>query len=250
MADMVSRRVISRPVDGSRSRDPGRLAVRLDNLRFLVFGRSLPAVLFALLGYRVLMNLVGQVRSLPAHLSPADVAAPLATALYFLFCTIPVAIYLTRARPQARDGRVVARVVALVGTTMLLIVGVFSTPVIWTPPPAVQVAAATPLTIVAFAVAVYGLLSLRRSLSIIPEARRLVVSGPYRLIRHPLYAAEMLAATAIVLARPTLWAIVTLPAFYAVQLVRAHFEERLLTRTFPDYVMYRRRTKRLIPKVW
>jgi protein-S-isoprenylcysteine O-methyltransferase Ste14 len=228
----------------------GDLERRVDEIRFLVFGRSLPAVLFALLGYRVLLNLLSQVRALPAHAGPGDVlAGPLTTGVYLLFCVIPVGIYLVRPRPRARDGRVVARAAGLVGTTMLLVVGAFSTPVLFTPPLFVR-AAAVPLTLGAFVIGIYGLLYLRRNLSIIPEARRLVTGGPYRLVRHPLYAAEILAASALVIARPGLWATLALAPFIAVQMLRATFEERLLTRAFPGYKPYAARTRRLIPLLW
>ena len=228
----------------------GDLERRVDEIRFLVFGRSLPAVLFALLGYRVLLNLLAQVRALPAHPRPGDVlAGPLTTAVYLLFCVIPVGIYLVRPRPRARDGRVIARAAGLVGTTMLLVVGAFSSPVLFTPPLFVR-AAAAPLTLGAFALGVCGLLYLRRNLSIIPEARRLVTGGPYHLVRHPLYAAEILAAFALVLARPGLWATLALAPFIAVQMLRATFEEGLLTRAFPEYKPYAARTRRLIPLLW
>jgi protein-S-isoprenylcysteine O-methyltransferase Ste14 len=223
---------------------------RLEELRYLVFGRAVPAALFALLGYRVLLNLVAQVQALPTPTRPLDIAAgPLPTALYFVFCTLPVAIYLTRPRPRARDGRAVARIAGLAGTVMLLIVGAFPNPVLLLPPEWVRTMA-TPLTIVGFAIAVYGLLHLRRSLSIIPEARRLVTTGPYTMVRHPLYMAEMVVSIAVVLSRPALWAVIALPAFIAVQLLRAHFEEGLLSRTFSEYRGYAARTARLIPFVW
>jgi protein-S-isoprenylcysteine O-methyltransferase Ste14 len=224
--------------------------IRFDELRYLAFGRAVPAALFGLLGYEVLQNLIGQVRALPASPSALDVAAgPLPTGMYFLFCSIPVAIYVFRPRPRARDGRLVARAAAFTGTLMLLVVGAFPNPVLYTPPAAVRLMA-TPLTILAFLLAVTGLLFLRRNLSIIPEARRLVTNGPYRIIRHPLYAAEILAAIAVVLSRPGLWATLALLPFVAVQLTRARFEERLLSRTFPPYRDYMRRTWRLVPLVW
>jgi protein-S-isoprenylcysteine O-methyltransferase Ste14 len=226
------------------------LQFRFDELRYLAFGRAVPAALFGLLGYEVLQNLVGQVRALPASPSALDVATgPLPTGLYFLFCSIPVAIYVFRPRPRARDGRLVARAAAFTGTLMLLVVGAFPNPVLYTPPAAVRLMS-TPLTIMAFLLAVTGLLFLRRNLSIIPEARRLVTNGPYRVIRHPLYAAEILAAVAVVLSRPGLWATLALLPFVAVQLTRARFEERLLSRTFPLYRDYMRRTWRLVPLVW
>jgi protein-S-isoprenylcysteine O-methyltransferase Ste14 len=228
----------------------GDLGRRVEEIRFLVFGRSLPAMLFALLGWRVLLNLLSQVRMLPIHAGVGDVlAGPLTTGVYLLFCVIPVGIYLVRPRPRARDGRAIARAAGLVGTTMLLVVGAFPNPVLLTPPVVVRGISAT-LALGAFALGVYGLLYLRRSLSIIPEARRLVTGGPYRLIRHPLYAAEILAAFALVLARPGLWATLTLVPFIAVQMLRARFEEGLLSRIFPEYRPYAAHTARLIPLVW
>ena len=228
----------------------GDLERRVEEIRFLVFGRSLPAVLFALLGWRVWSNLVSQVHALPAHASVGNfLAGPLTTGVYLLFCVIPVGIYLVRPRPRARDGRAIARTAGLVGTTMLLVVGAFPNPVLFTPWVLIRDISA-PLALGAFVLGVYGLMYLRRNLSIIPEARRVVTGGPYRFIRHPLYAAEILAAVALVMARPALWATLTLLPFIAVQMLRARFEEGLLARTFPEYRTYAARTRRLIPLVW
>ena len=51
------------------------------------------------------------------------------------------------------------------------------------------------LVIAGNGLAIYSLSFLGRSFSILPESRRLVTSGPYRLVRHPVYLAEELAMT-------------------------------------------------------
>src|SRR4029077_7775896 len=104
---------------------------------------------------------------------------PLPAFLYLLFCVIPVAIYLDRPPRQRRDGRLAPRPLALVATVFALIVGALpSGPALYTPPPWIC-GLSTLLSILAFTTIISSLLYLRRSLSLIPEARRLVVGGPY-----------------------------------------------------------------------
>jgi protein-S-isoprenylcysteine O-methyltransferase Ste14 len=222
-----------------------------DAVRLLVFGRLVPAVFFALLGYLQLQRLVSNVRALPDPVTVVSLlSGPLPAALYLLFCAIPVIIYVGRPAPRARDGRWVPRVAALAGTVMLLVVGALPQGARLYSPPSWLGGLSTTISIVAFAMAVYGLLYLRRSLSIIPEVRRLVTGGPYRLVRHPLYAAEILAACAFVMVNPGALPVMVLAPFVATQLLRSRFEERLLTAAYPEYREYARQTRRLIPFVW
>jgi protein-S-isoprenylcysteine O-methyltransferase Ste14 len=230
---------------------PPRQSATSDAVRLMVFGRMVPATFFALLGYVQFQRLVGDVRALP---SPATAAAvlrgPLPSALYLLFCAIPVLIYVGRPAPRNRDGRILPRIAGLAGTVMLLVVGALPQGAALYSPPTWFSGVSTTISVFAFSLAVYGLLYLRRSLSIIPEARRLVTGGPYRIVRHPLYAAEMLAAAAFVMVNPGALAVAVLAPFIATQLVRSRYEERLLTATYPEYRDYARTTRRLIPLVW
>ena len=82
------------------------------------------------------------------------------------------------------------------------------------------------------------------------SSRRLVTGGPYRLVRHPLYAAEIVAAVAFAMVNPGALVVVILAPFIATQLLRSRFEERLLTEAYPEYTEYARHTRRLIPFVW
>jgi protein-S-isoprenylcysteine O-methyltransferase Ste14 len=206
---------------------------------------------FLWLAYLQTLRLISDASLLPKPVTvPALVSGPLPAALYLVFCAIPVFIYLGRPAPRARDGRLAPRALALVGTLMVLIVGALPEGHMLFAPPSWVRGLSSSLTLLAFIVIVWSLLFLRRSLSIIPEARRLVVGGPYHVIRHPLYAAEILAILAFVMVNPTVSVVAILAPFIATQLLRSRFEEGLLMRVFPFYRNYASHTRRLIPFVW
>jgi protein-S-isoprenylcysteine O-methyltransferase Ste14 len=221
-------------------------------VRFMVFGRATPATLFAFMGYlqyghaRDAIAAVGRGASVWHAFGSVTPRI-----LYVIFCCIPVGLYLTRPMPAARDGRLVARSAAFLGTTMQLFVGAWI-PLhqqLWRAPDWAGDVAGL-MSIFALAFAIFSLGYLRRSLSIIPEARRLVTGGPYQWVRHPLYFAEITSAIALVLTVPYLTPLISLIVFIGMQNLRAHFEERLLRANFPEYDGYARHTRRLIPFVW
>jgi protein-S-isoprenylcysteine O-methyltransferase Ste14 len=86
--------------------------------------------------------------------------------------------------------------------------------------------------------------NLGKSFSIMPEARRLVTTGPYAFARHPLYAAEMfsIVGTAILYRQP--WAMLLAASVLVLLVIRSHFEERILAEAYPEYAAYRKRVKR------
>ena len=75
----------------------------------------------------------------------------------------------------------------------------------------------------------------------------LVVSGPYRLVRHPIYSGILVAGIGTALALSWWWlSAVVLAGVYF--LYSARVEERYLTDEFPDtYPTYKRSTKMLLP---
>ena len=75
----------------------------------------------------------------------------------------------------------------------------------------------------------------------------LVTSGPYQLVRHPIYSGVLVAGVGTAVALSWAWLIaVALAGVYFVY--SATFEERDLTEEFPDsYPVYRRSTKMLVP---
>jgi protein-S-isoprenylcysteine O-methyltransferase Ste14 len=100
------------------------------------------------------------------------------------------------------------------------------------------------------AAAVIALVRLGRSFSVMAEARRLVTSGPYRFVRHPLYLAEELAIIGIFTQFLSLSTALILAVQIAFQLRRMHNEEVILAASFPQYTAYRQKTARLIPGIY
>src|SRR5262249_13688544 len=93
-------------------------------------------------------------------------------------------------------------------------------------------------------VAVSGL---GEAFSIMPEARSLVTSGPYAIVRHPLYVAEIIGVAGMVLQFQQPWAGMLGIAICVLQYWRTVFEEQVLIQAYPEYVAYRTRTRRFIP---
>ena len=86
-----------------------------------------------------------------------------------------------------------------------------------------------------------------------PELRsgaRLVTGGPYRWIRHPMYASVLLGVGALVYADPRPWRVMLLVALLLVLMTKAAREEAYLRAAFPEYSAYASRTWRLVPFVY
>jgi len=107
--------------------------------------------------------------------------------------------------------------------------------------------------VVAAAVAVAGVQALGRNLTPFPKPAdhaELVQHGIYSKIRHPLYAAVILAGfgwALVWLSWPALFAATALIPFFHAKSCR---EERFLRLKFPEYREYETRTHRFIPWIY
>jgi protein-S-isoprenylcysteine O-methyltransferase Ste14 len=79
------------------------------------------------------------------------------------------------------------------------------------------------------------------------DEARLVESGPYRLVRHPIYGGLVLAAFGWGLVRASLPALAGATILFAFFDLKRRREEAWLRERFPDYAAYATRTRRLIP---
>jgi protein-S-isoprenylcysteine O-methyltransferase Ste14 len=103
---------------------------------------------------------------------------------------------------------------------------------------------------VAGAAAIATLVTLGTSFAVLPSLRAVVDRGPYRLLRHPAYAAEAVMVGAAALAAPGAATIAAYAVALALVVVRIRLEERLLAGE-PSYREYESRVRwRLLPGVW
>jgi protein-S-isoprenylcysteine O-methyltransferase Ste14 len=76
-------------------------------------------------------------------------------------------------------------------------------------------------------------------------------SGPYRFVRHPGYAGNVLALFGIVLALNSLWTLIPAALASIIAVIRTELEDRTLQEELPGYRDYARRVRyRLIPWIY
>lgn len=92
----------------------------------------------------------------------------------------------------------------------------------------------------------------RGQFSVLPDPRqpRLIESGPYRWIRHPMYAAAEIVLWSGVLRHLSVATVAAGLCALAVVIVRVRDEEARLRAGVPGYAEYARRTRRIVPFVF
>ena len=81
--------------------------------------------------------------------------------------------------------------------------------------------------------------------------QRVISSGPYALVRHPMYTGVIIMYLASPIALGSYWAL--LPALLVIPLLiaRIHNEEQVLLQNLPGYAEYLQKVKfRLLPGIW
>jgi protein-S-isoprenylcysteine O-methyltransferase Ste14 len=162
------------------------------------------------------------------------------------FYALMIWCYLRRGRAVATSRSVTAHVAAVAAMLLPFVFPLLTA----APAGAVQRWAGDLLVAAGTGWALWALWALGRNVSVLAQARSLVVRGPYRWVRHPLYTGEIVSSLGLAVivwnpAAAALWA-----AFCGLQAYRALREEQLLVRVLPGYRDYRARTAVLFPWIF
>jgi protein-S-isoprenylcysteine O-methyltransferase Ste14 len=85
----------------------------------------------------------------------------------------------------------------------------------------------------------------------VAEGQKVISTGPYAYVRHPMYAAALLLLIGMPLSLGSSWALLLIVPFAPVLVWRILDEERFLRRNLPGYAEYVGAVRyRLIPYVW
>lgn len=211
--------------------------------------RVAPAALLTLLYGGIALKKAVTMASELGAVASDDWAGPLLVALHSasgaIFFGIIAAITLVRKEPLRRERRMVGWVLPFAVTLALAVVGWFDPKDYPTP----VLVVATAFVVAGTGFTIYALRHLGRHFGVVSDVRGLVTSGPYRYVRHPLYAGETLTTIGFVIAVASPITVVAFAGGMALQIWRAHVEEQALAAAFPEYQAYARRTPMLIPMV-
>lgn len=163
--------------------------------------------------------------------------------LFIALCGI---LFLFRLKAVRKADGLKPRVMALGGTFM----GLFMIVVPHPEPTFAQSVVGAVISVIGHVFALLSLYTLGRSFSIMAEARKLIMSGPYARVRHPLYLGEAIVSLGTLVIFFSLPALALFLTQISFQLCRVSNEEKVLEETFPEYKDYRLQTWRLLPGLY
>ena len=109
------------------------------------------------------------------------------------------------------------------------------------------------LTVAGMAFAVWARVYLGSNWSSAPmvkQGHELIRSGPYRLVRHPIYTGLLTSSVGTLLVNGKVRAVIGVVLIYVAFVIKSRIEEEFMVRTFgAEYEDYRRTTAAIIPGV-
>jgi protein-S-isoprenylcysteine O-methyltransferase Ste14 len=167
--------------------------------------------------------------------------------IYVLQHVLVLGISLTRRPPKAQDRSL------LTGASVVVAYGYSYAQVIylnWIPGDPVWPECGLIMTMLAAGLTLASLLTLGRFFGIRPALRGLVTTGPYRIVRHPMYVAYIVGDIGYNLQESNFGTVLLMMVGWISLLYRIHAEEKILSQDagWPRYVGLVR--FRLLPGIW
>src|SRR5690349_5551842 len=193
--------------------------------------------------YAFIVNGQGVGDGAPSWKFYAEVVSRSSTILFLGLLSI---LFIIRLEPIKKAEGILPRILAVAGTFSMTLVTIFPRAEL----SLTQTVIASLLSLAGTGLSLFALAHLGRSFSVMAEARRLVTSGPYRIVRHPLYMFEAMASLGILIQFFSFYSVLIYLAHCFFQLQRMKNEEAVLEGTFPEYQTYKSKTPRLIPGIY
>jgi protein-S-isoprenylcysteine O-methyltransferase Ste14 len=184
----------------------------------------------------------------------------------FMGASALTTLYLLRTDPALLERRISggptaekrpAQRLIMLGTSIsfiaLLVVPALDHRFAWSAVPLGVVVAGDVLVVVGFGliVRVYQENTFSSATIEVAENQRVISTGPYAIVRHPMYASALLYLVGMPLALGSYWGLVPLAAMMPLLIWRLLDEERFLANDLAGYTEYQKRVRhRLVPFVW
>ncbi|NMG74362.1 methyltransferase family protein [Aromatoleum diolicum] len=176
-----------------------------------------------------------------AHLVTFKLTGKASLLVFGVAETLIAVFFLLRTQPKTFTSSPREWVIAVLGTFL---------PLLLRPTPDTPVTVAEWGLMLGSAMQIAGVLSLNRSLALVPALRELKTAGMYRLVRHPIYFSYLISFSFYLAANVSIQNLLIVIASLGLLLARVYFEERLLGQT-AEYRAYQSRVRwRLIPFVF
>jgi protein-S-isoprenylcysteine O-methyltransferase Ste14 len=139
------------------------------------------------------------------------------------------------------------KVFSIVGVVVMVgaLIGLYKIGVLFTAQPIAIVLQLFAVALMVSARVTFGRRSFHAAAN--PTAGGLVTTGPYRIIRHPIYTAACLFGWASIVVHWSLVSVAFGMLLLLGALVRMLCEEQLVKQKYPEYVEYAKVTKRMVP---